>query len=89
MKKIVFQLLIVVSWIYCLGYILFDFPTDHFVMRAVKGVLSIVFSCSLLLFLFHIIDNKKQKKEMIKAFNLRYRNGKLTVAPASIHRSFI
>lgn len=62
MKKIVFQLLIVVSWIYCLGYILFDFPTDHFVMRAIKGVLSIVFSCSLLLFLFHIIDNKEQKK---------------------------
>ncbi len=62
MKKIVFQLLIIVSWIYCLGYILFDFPIDTFVMRAVKGVLSIVFSCSLLLFLFKIIDTKKKKK---------------------------
>ncbi len=62
MKKIVFQLLIIVSWIYSLGYILFDFPTDNFGMRAVKGVLSIIFSCSLLLFLFKIIDNKKQKK---------------------------
>lgn len=63
MKKIVFQLLIIVSWIYCLGYILFDFPIDTFVMRAVKGVLSIVFSCSLLLFLFKIIDTKKKKKK--------------------------
>ncbi len=62
MKNILFKLLIVVSWIYGLGYILFDFSNDTFVMRAITGVMSLVFSCSLLFFLLKIIDNKKQKK---------------------------
>ena len=65
MKNILFKLFIVVAWIYCLGHILYGFPTDTVVMRSVKGVMSIVFSCSLLFFLFKILD-KKQKKEMNK-----------------------
>ena len=67
MKNILFKLVIVISWIYCLGHIIFDFPNDTFVMRAVTGVMSVVFSCSLLFFLLKIIDNKNQKKiEMIE-----------------------
>lgn len=65
MKNNFFKVFIIVSWMYCLGYILFGFPTDTFVMRAIKSVMSIVFSCSLLFFLFKILD-KKQKKEMNK-----------------------
>ncbi|MGG2055471.1 hypothetical protein ABFY48_13835 [Lysinibacillus pakistanensis] len=63
MKIILFKLFIVVTFIYCCGFIIFDFPSDTFVMRAVKGVMSMVFSCSLLFFLIKILD-KKQKKEL-------------------------
>jgi len=62
MKNTLFKIIIVISWIYCLGHILFSFPTDTFVMRAVTGVMSMVFSCSLWFFLLKMIDNKKQKK---------------------------
>ena len=62
MKNTSFKLFIVISWIYCLGHIIFSFPTDTFVIRAVTGVMSMVFSCSLLFFLLKMIDNKKQKK---------------------------
>lgn len=62
MKNILLELFIVISWIYCLGHILFGFPNNTFLMRAVTGVMSMVFSCSLLFFLLKIIDNKKQKK---------------------------
>lgn len=62
MMNILFKLFTVISWIYCLGLILFRFPNDTFVMRMVTGIMSMVFSCSLLFFLLKIIDNKKQKK---------------------------
>lgn len=59
MKKTLLKSIIVTSYIYCLGYIFFGFPNDTFVMRTITGVMSIIFSCSLLL---KIPDNKKQKK---------------------------
>lgn len=62
MKSILFKIFIVISWIYCLGHILFGFPNDTFLIRAVTGVMSTFFSCSLLFFLLKIIDNKKQRK---------------------------
>lgn len=59
MKKTLLKSIIVISYIYCLSYILFDFPNDTFVMRAITGVMSFIFSCSLLL---KILDDKKLKK---------------------------
>ena len=59
MRNIVVKLLIGLSWIYSLGHILFGFPNDTFIMRAVTGVMSMIFSYSLLLFLLKVFDNKK------------------------------
>ncbi|ETT86810.1 hypothetical protein MKZ08_09350 [Viridibacillus sp. FSL R5-0477] len=59
MKKTILKSIIVLSYIYCLGYILFDFPNDTFVLRTITGVMSFIFSYSLLL---KILDNKKEKK---------------------------
>jgi len=50
MKTILLKLLIAISWIYSLGYILFGLPNDTFLMRAITGVMSAVFSCSLWFF---------------------------------------
>lgn len=58
MKKVFFNAMKVISGIYCLGYILFDFPNDTYVMRAITGVMSFIFSYSLLLFVFNKIDFK-------------------------------
>ena len=63
MKNTLYKFFIVISWIYSLGHILFGFPNDTFLMRALTGVMTFVFSCSLLFFLLKIIDNKK-KTEM-------------------------
>ncbi|MFJ8261200.1 hypothetical protein ACIQ4I_04460 [Rummeliibacillus sp. NPDC094406] len=57
-KKTLFKLFIVSSYIYCLGYIFFDIPHDTFVMRGIKGIMSITFSYSLLYFL---LKRTKQK----------------------------
>ncbi|MGE7625253.1 hypothetical protein ACQKMD_20225 [Viridibacillus sp. NPDC096237] len=59
MKKTLLKSIIVFSYIYCIGYFLFDFPNDTFVMRIITGVMSFIFSCSLLL---KILDNKKEKE---------------------------
>lgn len=61
MKKTLLNLLIVISYIYCLAYILFGFSIDSFVMRAVSGVMSTIFSVSLLYFLLKFLNNKKTK----------------------------
>lgn len=58
MKNTFSILFIVIAWIYGMGHILFGFPNDTFVMRALTGVMTFVFSCSLLFFLLKIIDNK-------------------------------
>lgn len=60
--KILFKSLIVISWLYCLGYILLGFPNENVVIRALTGIMSLIFSCSLLFFLLKSIDNKIQKK---------------------------
>lgn len=62
MKSNIFKLFIVISWIVCLGHIIIGFPMDTFVMRAITGLMSIFFSCSLLFLLLKIIDKKRQKK---------------------------
>ncbi|MGE7933633.1 hypothetical protein [Viridibacillus arvi] len=59
MKKPILKSNIVFSYIYCIGYILFDYPSDTFVMRTITGVMSFIFSCNLLL---KILNNKKEKK---------------------------
>ncbi len=61
MKKTLLKLIIVISYIYSLAYILFGFSNDSFVMRAITGVMSTIFSVSLLYFLLKTIDNKKKK----------------------------
>ena len=66
MKNLLFKLFIGMSWIYCLGHILFGYPHETFVMRAATGVMSIVFSCSLLFLLLKAIDNNGQKKDRCK-----------------------
>lgn len=62
MKKAFFNAMKVISAIYCLGYILFDFPNDIYVMRAITWVMSFIFSYSLLLFVFNKVDIQFKKK---------------------------
>jgi len=57
-KKTLFKLFIVISYIYCLGYIFFDIPHNTFVMRGIHAIMSFTFSYSLLYFL---LKDKKQK----------------------------
>lgn len=63
MKKTLFNLIVVLSYIYSIGYILFDFPTDTYTMRAVHGVMTTICSCSLLYFVLRFFENRKSNKE--------------------------
>lgn len=53
--------LILISWIYCIIYIIFDLPMDHWYWRAIRGVFSVIVSLSLLLFILSKIDNWKAR----------------------------
>jgi len=63
MKKTLLNLIIVISYIYCLAYILFDFSNDSIVMRAVTGVMSTIFSVSLLYFLLKTLTPILQRSK--------------------------
>ncbi len=58
MKKKLFNFIIVISYIYCLGYILFDFPSNTLITRVATGIMSAIFSSSLLYFLLKFFDKK-------------------------------
>jgi len=62
MKITLLNLIVVMSYIYSIGYILFDFPNDTYTMRAVNGVMTAICSCSLLYFFLRFFENKKSNK---------------------------
>ncbi len=53
------KFVVTLSWIYCLAYILFGFPEDTLLMRAVTAVMSIVFTCSMFYGLLKVVERGK------------------------------
>lgn len=58
MKKILKYAIIPASYIYCIGYIIFDYPTDTYLSRAIRGIMSLIFTMSLLSFVLRYFDKK-------------------------------
>lgn len=61
MKKFFKYLILLISYIYCLGYIIFDYPTDTYLTRAIRGIMSTIFSISLWYFLLRYFDKQNNQ----------------------------
>lgn len=61
MKKTLFNAINVIAAIYSLGYIAFGYPNDTYVMHAITGIMTTIFSVNLLIFLFTRIENGLKK----------------------------
>ncbi|MEK4699251.1 hypothetical protein MKX47_06605 [Solibacillus sp. FSL R7-0668] len=59
MKKNIFTSIKWVAAIYAIGYIIFGYPNDTYLMRAINGIMLTIFSVNLLIYLFIFIEKKK------------------------------
>ncbi|RIJ62982.1 hypothetical protein CW357_15980 [Rummeliibacillus sp. TYF005] len=56
MKKFLKYTIIPASYFYCIGYIIFDYPTDTYLARGIRGIMSLIFTMSLLGFVLKYFD---------------------------------
>ncbi|WP_299511975.1 hypothetical protein [uncultured Rummeliibacillus sp.] len=61
MKKFLKYIIITASYVYCIGYIIFDYPTDTYLSRAIKGIMSLIFTMSLLSFMLRYFDKRHKE----------------------------
>lgn len=59
MKKNIFTSIKWVAAIYAIGYIIFGYSNDSYLMRTIHGILLTIFSVNLLIYLFQFIEKKK------------------------------
>lgn len=69
MKKFLKYTIIPASYIYCIGYIIFDYPTDTYLARGIKGIMSLIFTMSLLGFVSKYFDNALKKIRFLFSLN--------------------
>lgn len=62
MKKNIFTIIKWIAVIYSLGYIVFGYPNDTYLMRIITGIMLTIFSVTLLIYLFKRIEKKLKNK---------------------------
>lgn len=62
MKKNIFTIIKWIAAIYSLGYIVFGYPNDTYVMRAITGIMMTIFSVNVLIYLFKRVENKSKNR---------------------------
>lgn len=58
MNKPFFSVIKWIAAIYSVGYIIFGYPNDTYIMRAITGIMTTIFSFNILVFLFKRNENK-------------------------------
>ena len=61
MKKNIFAMIKWIAAIYTLGYIIFGYPNDTYLMRAITGIMATIFVINVLIYIFKIIEKMKNK----------------------------
>ena len=61
MKKNIFAMIKWIAAIYTLGYIIFGYPNDTYLMRAITGIMATIFAINVLIYIFKIIEKMKNK----------------------------
>ncbi|MGE7954791.1 hypothetical protein [Lysinibacillus xylanilyticus] len=62
MKKNIFTIIKWVAAIYAVGYIVFGYPNDTYLMRAINGIMLTIFSVNVFIYLFKSIEKKLKIK---------------------------
>lgn len=62
LKKIIFTVIKWIAVIYAIGYIIFGYPNDTYLMRAITGIMLTIFSVNVLIYLFKSIERKLKIK---------------------------
>ena len=62
MKKSIFTIIKWIAAIYSLGYIIFGYSNDTYLMRAITVIMTGIFSFTILVYLFKSIDKKLETK---------------------------
>ncbi|MEX3745553.1 hypothetical protein [Lysinibacillus xylanilyticus] len=62
MKKNIFTIIKWVVAIYAVGYIVFGYPNDTYLMRAINGIMLTIFSVNIFIYLFKSIEKKLKIK---------------------------
>lgn len=62
LKEIIFTAIKWIAAIYAIGYIIFGYPNDTYLMRAITGIMLTIFSVNLLIYLFKSIERKLKIK---------------------------
>ena len=61
MKKSIFAMIKWIAAIYTLGYIIFGYPNDTYLMRAITGIMTTIFSINVLIYIFINYEKMKNK----------------------------
>lgn len=61
MKKSIFAMIKWIAAIYTLGYIIFGYPNDTYLMRAITGIMTTIFSINVLICIFINYEKMKNK----------------------------
>ena len=56
MNMSIVKFVVIISWIYCVAYLLFGFPQDTLLMRTATGVMLIIFTCSMFYGLLKVVE---------------------------------
>ena len=62
LKKIIFTVIKWIAAIYAIGYIIFGYQNDTYLMRATNGIMFTIFSVNVLIYLFKSIERKLKIK---------------------------
>ena len=62
LKKNIFTIIKWIAAIYAIGYIIFGYPNDTYLMRAITGIMLTIFSVNVLIYLFKSIEKKLKIK---------------------------
>lgn len=62
MKKNIFTIIKWVATIYAVGYIVFGYPNDTYLMRAINGIMLTIFSVNVFIYLFKSTEKKLKIK---------------------------
>ena len=63
MKKSIFTIIKWIAVIYSLGYIIFGYEKDTYLIRAIHGIMLTIFSVNVLIYLLKGIEKMKNKTE--------------------------
>lgn len=62
LKKTIFTIIKWIAAIYAIGYIVFGYPKDTYLMRAITSIMLTIFSVNVLIYLFKSIEKKLKIK---------------------------